>query len=70
MDYSEMTFEDLCHHIMNKTEELNTNVKDGLLVANKSAMARARKILLDLEKAGKAYRKLTVRLANQPKAQE
>lgn len=66
-DYAEMTFEELSNHLMNEAKDLHANVKDALY-PNKSAMARARKILLELEKSGKTYRKLTVRLANQPKA--
>ena len=65
-DYAEMTFEELSNHLMNEAKSLHANVKDALY-PNKSAMARARKILLELEKAGKAYRKLTVKLAKQPK---
>ena len=66
-NYAEMTFEELSNHLMNEAKALHANLKDGLY-PNKSAMARARKLLLDLEKAGKAYRKITVMLANQPKA--
>lgn len=66
-DYAEMTFEELSNYLMNESKSLHLNVKEGLY-PNKAAMARARKILLDLEKAGKAYRKITVKLAKQPKA--
>lgn len=66
MDYSEMTFEELSKYIEYQAKALYANVQDALY-PNKSAMTRARKALRELEKAGKAYCKLTVQLSKQPK---
>ena len=58
-EYYEMTVQDLTTDIIHIVDKLKSDLIVGL-TPNKAAQKRARKGLLELERAGKAYRKATV----------